>query len=162
MFGGPQDHSQIQWFSLKDSQNLEAVILLTIIVYYNEQIKIKVSQGKGTQERTQESPDTASICSLPIESCGQCLMLPAMICNNKVLPTKEIHLSLVSRVFTEGQSHRHGWLLTWLTTHMANLSFIPTEVNMILYGPRLLPSINHTVKIKYLTWPKASGKQSHF
>ena len=64
---------------------------------------------------------------------------------HEVLPTKEIHLSLVSRA---------------LITHVSDPRSISFRDQTDTVWP-MTPTVNHTVNINYLTWHKTSGKQRH-
>lgn len=88
------------------------------MVYYNERTQIKVSnRWRNTGQGPGEIGHGATSHPLPGELCGQCLFLPAMMCDNihGILSTTEAYQALASRVFMGDQWYRRGRLPTWLT-----------------------------------------------
>ena len=80
----------------------------------------------------------ASSCPLPAELCGQDLILPATMCDNRceVLAAREAHWSTGVQGFIRGQSHRPG-VPVWLT--LLTQSATPLEVKQLRCGPRASP-----------------------
>lgn len=134
---------------LEELTELIKAVMLIVMFYYREKAVIKSSQGKSPIRQGPEG----SMCKgfsgpLPVEQCGQCLILPEMMCDSlyRVLPTTE---ALVSTVLLEAQSQKHCWSFTGLTL-CADLWMSP-EVQLTLHGPRPhLGTISHIGGIDYL------------
>lgn len=78
-FEFPQDHPRVQYFTRRLREFSNSII--PIVIYYSE-IGQKVAKERGTQGSDQEFQAWTSSCPLPVESCRQCLFLPAIISDN--------------------------------------------------------------------------------
>lgn len=86
---------------------LRKAVILTVPVYYNERIQIKVSNRKRQIEQV---PGTSSWLSSTVESWEPCLILPGSVCDRQhgVLPARGVRLSLDLQSFYWVLVSRHG------------------------------------------------------
>lgn len=78
--------------------------------------KLKSAKGRSTKGRVQESSKCGGS-SFPLSVESWAPLLSWHQCNDNmygVLSTVAAHWSLVTRVFIQAPSCRHGWLTTWL------------------------------------------------
>ena len=130
---GSQDHPQVQWFASKTHKNCytHGCGLLQL------RTRIEISKGKTVHSaECREYQVQVSSCPLAVESCGQCLIFPARVCDNVclVLLPGEAHPSLGVQgcFFWRSGTQACG-------AHMTDLriqSLAPPKVKLIHHSPK--------------------------
>lgn len=79
----------------------------------------RLMSAKAKMQAAESRRDEALVskCPFPVELYGQCLIFPAVVCDN--VPTREVHQALTCRLFI-GAIH-----VAW-SAHMADLSYSAT------------------------------------
>lgn len=135
---------------------LSKLLTLTVTVYPSERIQTKISNGKGHKGGILETPDTRFQLSFSGESCIQCLILPAMMCDN----TYGVSLTRNSESLSVQGFYWGLGIQVCLTAHTADLSPQTSRDQANAMWPKA-PSIKHVTGMNYLAGSRPPGKERH-
>lgn len=151
---------------MKTHRTHQKLLYSRVMVYYSEEYKLKSAKGRSAQEESRKLPNV----EFPLSSaCGVVanITLPARMCDNcdsmyRVLPTREVHLSVDVQSFTGAPWLTAEWLplSLHLPRHRCHMSRSPHKSHCeTVWWPR--PQVNKdTLPGDHL--PDSEGKSQTF